>query len=261
MNLLVDTHAHIDGEEFAADRQEVIQRAKEAGVHKIIDFGDSLASSRRAAAVSREYEAVFCGVGVHPESAAEMSAEVLNEIASLAEAEDKVIAIGEIGLDYYWVKDEDTRLLQRQVFIQQLDLARQLHLPVCIHDRDAHGDTLKILQQEGRGLNGVLHCYSGSYETAKEFLKLGWYLGVDGPLTFKNAARLPEILRQLPLERILVETDCPYLTPVPYRGKRNEPAYVQYVAQKAAEIRGEDFALFAAATTQNAHDLYGLKTK
>ena len=170
----------------------------------------------------------------------------------------KVVAIGEIGLDYYWEKDSGKRELQKQIFIRQLDLARQLHLPVCIHDRDAHGDTLAILKKEGRDIRGVLHCYSGSLETARELLKLGWYLGVDGPLTFKNAAKLPEVLRALPAERILIETDCPYMAPAPFRGKRNEPAFVKYIAQKAAEIRDESPEKFAEQTRQNARDLYGI---
>ena len=170
----------------------------------------------------------------------------------------KVVAIGEIGLDYYWEKDSEKRELQKRIFIRQLDLARQLHLPVCIHDRDAHGDTLAILKTEGRGIRGVLHCYSGSMETARELLKLGWYLGIDGPLTFKNAAKLPEIVRALPADRILVETDCPYMTPAPFRGKRNEPAFVKYIAQRAAEIRAESPEEFSIKTRHNARDLYGI---
>ena len=155
-------------------------------------------------------------------------------------------------------KDEAQRALQRRIFIRQLDLARQLHLPVCIHDREAHGDTLAILKREGRGIPAVLHCYSGSREMAREFLRLGLYLGVDGPLTFKNAAKLPEIVREMPLDRLLVETDAPYMAPVPMRGKRNEPAFVRYVAEKIAELRGLTLAEVAAATTRNAETLYGL---
>ena len=171
----------------------------------------------------------------------------------------KVIAIGEIGLDYYWEKDEEKRALQRSIFIRQLDLARQLHLPVCIHDREAHGDTLAILNKEGRGVPGVVHCYSGSWEMAQELLKLGFFLGVDGPLTYKNAARLPEIVRKLPADRILVETDSPYLTPVPKRGQRNEPAFVRYVAEFAAGLRGESLERFAEQTTRNAMEIYGIE--
>ena len=172
----------------------------------------------------------------------------------------KVVAIGEIGLDYYWEKNAERRELQRRIFIRQLDLARELHMPVCIHDREAHGDTLAILKREGRGIPAVLHCYSGSREMAREFLRLGLYLGVDGPLTFKNAAKLPEIVRAMPLDRLLVETDAPYMAPVPMRGKRNEPAFVRYVAEKAAALRGLTLAEVAAATTRNAETLYGLES-
>ena len=174
--------------------------------------------------------------------------------------EKRVIAIGEIGLDYYWEKDEDKRKLQRDIFVRQLDLARQLHLPVCIHDREAHGDMMKILKTEGKGIPGVMHCYSGSYEMAMDLLRLGFYLGLDGPLTYKNAVVLPQMLPKLPADRLLVETDSPYLTPMPLRGKvkRNEPAFVRYTAECAARLRGESLEDFAAQTTRNACDLYGL---
>ena len=217
---LVDTHTHLNDEKFAADVEEA-------------------------------------GVGIHPEEAYEMTAADDARLAAWA-ARPEVVCIGEIGLDYYWVKDEAQRALQRRIFIRQLDLARQLHLPVCIHDREAHGDTLAILKREGRGIPAVLHCYSGSREMAREFLRLGLYLGVDGPLTFKNAAKLPEIVREMPLDRLLVETDAPYMAPVPMRGKRNEPAFVRYVAEKAAALRGLTLAEVAAATTRNAETLYGL---
>ena len=145
------------------------------------------------------------------------------------------------------------------MFIQQLDLAKQLHLPVCVHNRDAHGDTLEILKREAKGVRGVMHCFSGSLEMAKELLKLDWFIGVDGPLTFKNAARQPEIVQAVPLERILVETDCPYMAPVPMRGKRNEPAFVLHVAEKLAQLRGESLEKIAEQTTKNAQELYKIK--
>lgn len=255
--MLVDTHAHIDGKDFDADRAETVARAAEKGVARIINMSDQMESCERSVGLTEAFDAVYAGVGIHPEEACVMTSAEDDRLAAWAQM-DKVVAIGEIGLDYYWEKDPDRRALQRSIFIRQLDIARQLHMPVCIHDREAHGDMLAILKKEGRGLRGVLHCYSGSWEMARELLKLGWYLGVDGPLTFRNAAKLPEIVRQLPLERILVETDCPYMAPVPMRGKRNEPSFVWYVAQKAAEIRGEDFEKFAAATTANAEDLYGI---
>ena len=254
---LIDSHAHLDGEKFADDRAAVIERARESGVVKIITMGDSLESSARSVALTEEFESVYAAVGIHPEEAQPMTAATDEQLAAWA-AQEKVVAIGEIGLDYYWEKDEEKRALQRAIFVRQLDLARQLRLPVCIHDREAHGDMMKILKTEGRGLRGVLHCYSGSWEMAAELLKGDWYFGIDGPLTYKNAAKLPEIVQRLPAERILVETDSPYLSPMPFRGKRNEPAHVLYVAKKAAELRGESLEAFARATRENTRELYGI---
>lgn len=254
---LIDTHAHLDDEKFAHDRAAVIERARESGVVKIITMGDSLDSSARSVALAEQFEPVYAAVGIHPEEAQPMTAATDEQIAAWA-AQEKVVAIGEIGLDYYWEKDEERRALQRAIFVRQLDLARQLKLPVCIHDREAHGDMMKILKTEGRGLRGVLHCYSGSWEMAAELLKSDWYFGVDGPLTYKNAAKLPEIVQRLPAERILIETDSPYLSPMPFRGKRNEPAHVLYIAKKAAELRGESLEAFARATRENTRELYGI---
>ena len=254
---LIDSHAHLDGEKFEDDRAAVIERALAAGVVKIITMGDSLESSARSAALAERFDPVYAAVGIHPEEAQPMTAATDDQLAAWA-AQEKVVAIGEIGLDYYWEKDEEKRALQRAIFVRQLDLARQLRLPVCIHDREAHGDMMKILKTEGRGLRGVLHCYSGSWEMAAELLKGDWYFGIDGPLTYKNAAKLPEIVQRLPAERILVETDSPYLSPMPFRGKRNEPAHVLYVAKKAAELRGESLETFARATRENTHALYGI---
>ena len=254
---LIDSHAHLDGEKFADDRAAVVERALAAGVVKIITMGDSLESSARSVALTEEFESVYAAVGIHPEEVQPMTAATDDRLAAWT-AQEKVVAIGEIGLDYYWEKDEEKRALQRAIFVRQLDLARQLRLPVCIHDREAHGDMMKILKTEGRGLRGVLHCYSGSWEMAAELLKGDWYFGIDGPLTYKNAAKLPEIVQRLPAERILVETDSPYLSPMPFRGKRNEPAHVLYVAKKAAELRGESLEAFARATRENPRDLYGI---
>ena len=254
---LIDSHAHLDGEKFADDRAAVIERALAAGVVKIITMGDSLESSARSVALTEEFESVYAAVGIHPEEVQPMTAATDDRLAAWT-AQEKVVAIGEIGLDYYWEKDEEKRALQRAIFVRQLDLARQLKLPVCIHDREAHGDMMKILKTEGRGLRGVLHCYSGSWEMAAELLKGDWYFGIDGPLTYKNAAKLPEIVQRLPAERILVETDSPYLSPMPFRGKRNEPAHVLYVAKKAAELRGESLEAFARATRENTRELYGI---
>lgn len=254
---LIDSHEHLDCEKFDADRAAVIERAMENGVVKIVTMGDNLASSERSVALAEAFDPVYAAVGIHPEEAQPMTSADDDRLVAWA-AQEKVVAIGEIGLDYYWEKDEEKRALQRAVFVRQLDLARQLKMPVCIHDREAHGDMMKLLKTEGKGLRGVLHCYSGSWEMAAELLKGEWYFGIDGPLTYKNAAKLPEIVQRLPAERILVETDSPYLSPMPFRGKRNEPAHVLYVAKKAAELRGESLEAFARATRENTRDLYGI---
>ena len=247
---LIDTHAHINVEHFAEDRDAV-----QAGLSHIVNMGDSMESSQSSVALTKAYPMVYTGVGIHPEEAHPMTQADEDQLASWG-ALPKVVAIGEIGLDYYWEKDGDKRQLQRELFIRQLDLARQLHLPVCVHNREAHGDTMEILRKEGKGIVGVMHCFSGSLEIAQELVKMGWFIGVDGPLTFKNAAKLPEIVQKLPLERIVVETDCPYMAPVPMRGKRNEPAFVYHVANKLAQLRGESLEKVARQTTANALELY-----
>ena len=256
---LIDTHAHIDVDRFDEDRDQVVARAREAGLVAIVNMGDTMESSLRSVKLTQQYDLLYAGVGIHPEEAkALVTQNEMDQLAKWTEM-DKVIAIGEIGLDYYWCKDAELRELQRQVFIQQLDLAKQLHLPVCVHNRDALGDTLEILKREAKGVRGVMHCFSGSLEMAKELLKLDWFIGVDGPLTFKNAAKLPEIVQAVPLESILVETDCPYMAPVPMRGKRNEPAFVLHVAEKLAQLRGESLEKIAEQTTKNAQELYKIK--
>lgn len=255
--MFIDTHAHLYDERFAEDLPAVITRAEEAGVRQIISMGDTMEASARAVADAEKYPALYAAVGIHPENAAPLSDADRAQLLAWAR-HPKVVAIGEIGLDYYWEKDNDRRDAQRQCFIHQLDLARQLGLPVCIHDREAHGDLLAILKTEGRENTGVIHCFSGSWETARELLRLGWYLGIDGPVTYKNAAKLPDIVRRLPIDRILLETDSPYLAPVPHRGKRNEPAFVQSTAEFVANLRGIPLATLAEQTTANARRLYTL---
>ena len=253
--VFIDTHAHLCDEKFDEDRVEVIARAAEAGVAQIISMGDTMAASAQVVADAEQYPALYAAVGVHPESACVLSDAERAQLLAWAN-HPKVVAIGEIGLDYYWEKDPQVRAVQREMFVTQLDIARAAGLPVCIHDREAHGDTLAILRTEGQGVTGVLHCYSGSLEMARALWKMGYYIGIDGPLTFKNAAKLPDIVREAPLERLLIETDSPYLAPVPRRGKRNEPAYVAFVAAKIAELREESVEEVAAYTTENARRLY-----
>ena len=255
MTPFIDTHAHLYDERYDDDRAEMIARAEEAGVTQIISMGDTMAASAQVVADAEQYPTLYAAVGVHPESACVLTDAERAQLLTWAK-HPKVVAIGEIGLDYYWEKDPKARALQRELFVSQLNLARAAGLPVCIHDREAHGDTLAILQAVGRDLTGVLHCYSGSLETARELWKLGYYIGIDGPLTFKNAGKLPAIVREAPQDKLLIETDSPYLAPVPKRGKRNEPAYVVHVAAKIAEIRGESVEEVAAYTTENARRLY-----
>ncbi len=255
--MFIDTHCHLEDENFSADRAEVLERAKVAGVEAIINFGSTLASSRALTELAQKFSELYAGVGIHPEEIDAFDEKTCTRLAELA-TDKKVVAIGEIGLDYHWEKDSARRLIQQKIFIEQLDLARQLHLPVCIHEREAHGDTLKILQTEGKNLRGVLHCYSGSLEMAREVWKLGWLIGVDGPLTFKNSAKLPEVVKAAPRDMILIETDAPYLAPVPFRGKRNEPAYLVEIAKKLAELRNETLEEVTAYTTANAINLYTL---
>ena len=250
---LIDTHAHLCDEKFDDDRIDVIARAHEAGVTKIISMGDTMAASAQVVQDAEEYPALYAAVGIHPESACVLTDEMRRQLLTWAQHPK---AVGEIGLDYYWEKDASRRALQRDLLAAQLDLAREAGLPVCIHDREAHGDTLAMLRAEGAGLTGVLHCYSGSLEMARELWKMGWYIGIDGPLTYKNAAKLPDIVREAPADKLLVETDCPYLAPVPLRGKRNEPACVTHIVAKIAEIRGEAFEEVARYTTENAQRLY-----
>ena len=255
MMTFIDTHAHLYDERYDEDRAEMIARAEAAGVTQIVSMGDTMAASAQVVADAEQYPALYAAVGIHPESACVLTDAERSQLLAWAQ-HPKVVAIGEIGLDYYWEKDPQVRAVQRELFVTQLDIARTAGLPVCIHDREAHGDTLAILKAAGRDLTGVLHCYSGSLETARELWKLGYYIGIDGPLTFKNAAKLPDIVREAPQERLLIETDSPYLAPVPMRGKRNEPAYVVHVAAKIAELRGESVAEVAQYTTENARRLY-----
>lgn len=254
--MLFDSHAHMDDEKFDEDREAVLKRALENGVTHILNPGACMASSARAVALSQQYDFIYAAVGVHPHEAESVVADNYRQLAEWAQ-ETKVVAIGEIGLDYFY--DFSPREVQQRVFIEHLDLARQLKLPIIIHDRDAHGDTLEIIKKEGKGLTGVFHCFSGSMEMAHEVLKLGFYLSVGGTVTFKKSAKLKTIVPNMPLDRLLLETDCPYLTPEPYRGQRNEPAYVSLAAQEIARLRNTDPETIAAAAAHNTMTLFGIK--
>lgn len=255
--ILIDTHAHLDHERFKGDVDQVIERAKLAQVQSIITVGADLASSRQAVEFARRYPDVIATVGVHPHDADSVSESVLNEIAILAQDEG-VVAIGEIGLDYHY--DFSPRDVQRRVFAIQISLARELELPIVVHVREAYQDVMSILKSEhAEDVGGIVHCFSGDREAAKDCLDMGFYISVGGILTFANSQELREIIRGLPMDRILLETDAPYLTPVPYRGKRNEPAYLVHVAEALANLKGITFDEVAETTTLNACKLFGLR--
>lgn len=255
--MLIDSHAHLDDERFDNDRDKVAKSLKENGISLIIDPGDSLISSIKAVKLSEEYDNIYAAVGVHPHSAIDMDDATLESIKALARR-DKVVAIGEIGLDYYY--DNSPRDVQREWFRKQIRLAKELNLPIIVHSRDAQKDTYDILKEElDQNLRGVLHCYSGSLEMAKEYIKMGFYISFAGPVTFKNAKVSKEVAKELPIDRILVETDSPYLTPEPHRGKRNEPLYVRYVASMVAELRDMTFDEIAKVTAENTKRLFNIK--
>ena len=251
--MLFDTHAHYDDESFDADRDAVLTALPEQGVGLILNPGCDVESSRRAVRYAAAYPHVYAAVGIHPENCGGCTAGDLDAIRALAQ-QPKTVAIGEIGLDYYWAENPP-RDFQQQVLRQQLALARELALPVIIHDREAHADTLAIVR-EFPGVTGVFHCFSGSPEMARELLKMGWYLGFDGPVTYKNARRAPEVAAVTPLDRMLIETDSPYMTPVPYRGRRNDSGYVHLVAEKLAEWKGVTPEEMARVTTENGKRLF-----
>lgn len=252
---LIDTHVHLDDERFMDEIDTVLSRAAVAGVQKMIQVGCNLKSSYRAVELAGRYPQIYPAVGIHPGDAAGYASDA-DELAELA-AKPQVVAIGEIGLDYYW--DHCAREVQLEAFVRQLDLAGQLHKPVIIHDRDAHGDVMELLRQEAKHLSGgVLHCFSGNWEMAKVCLNLGFYLSFAGPLTFPKSNRLREIAAQIPFDRFLLETDCPYLAPQAHRGKRNEPAYVAEQAIAFAAARGFSVDEVAEQAAKNAEHLFGI---
>lgn len=252
--MLFDTHAHFDDERFDDDRDEVIRKAHESGVSYILNASSDMDSSRKSMALADKYDFIYAAVGVHPHSAGEMKEDDLETLAGYA-SHPKVVAIGEIGLDYYY--DNSPRDVQKYWFARQIGLAREVGLPVVIHDRDAHEDTLAIIKAEGASeVGGVFHCYTGSVEMAKEVLKNNFYIALGGAVTFKNARKLLDVAKFVPEDRLLIETDCPYMTPEPYRGKRNDSGYVRLVAEKIAELRGVTFEEIAQITAQNARRLF-----
>ncbi|GAB2719071.1 TatD family hydrolase [Paenibacillus thermoaerophilus] len=255
--MLFDTHAHVNAAAFDPDRDEVLWRAREAGVGLMVNIGFNRETIPTSLELTERYDFIYTAVGWHPTDAVNMTADDLDWIESLC-AREKVVAIGEIGLDYYW--DTSPKDVQHRVFREQIRLARKLGKPIVIHNRDAHQDVVRILREERADeVGGVMHCFSGSWETARACLDLGFYISFGGPVTFKNAKQPKEVLARVPLDRLLIETDCPYLTPHPHRGKRNEPSYVRLVAEAAAEIRGLTLEEIAEVTTSNGKRLFGIR--
>lgn len=255
--MLIDTHAHLDSAKFAEDRTEMIERARQAGIEAIVNIGFNRETIPSTMALAEQYDFIYAAVGWHPTDAVEMRLEEdLAWIESLC-AHPKVVAIGEIGLDYYW--DTSPKELQMTVFREQIRLARKLKMPIIIHNRDAHADIVKVLQEERAAeVGGIMHCFSGSWEIAKQCLDMNFYISFGGPVTFKNARVPKEVLQQVPLDRLLIETDAPYLTPHPHRGHRNESAYVRLVAEAAAEIKGLEMDEISRITTRNAKSCFCL---
>lgn len=249
-----DTHAHYDDPAFDDDRSLLLPALHKGGVDIIIDPGCSIASSSAARQLSREYDFVYFAAGVHPEELEDLPDDWLHEIDTMAR-EEKCVAIGEVGLDYYWRSDNKEE--QKKVFRAQLALAADIGKPVIIHDREAHGDCMEMIRTFGYH-RGVFHCFSGSAEMAEELLKHGWYLGFDGPVTYKNARKVLEVLQITPCDRILIETDSPYLSPVPMRGKRNDSSNLRYVTEKIAEVKSMTVEEVAAMTAENAKRLFEL---
>ena len=253
---MVDSHAHIQGAEFAADLDSVLARAREAGVEKIIVVGGAgeISSNNAAVDLARRIPGLFATVGMHPHDAKDVGQEELHKLRKLAD-NPEVVAVGETGLDFFY--DHSPRDIQTRVFCQFIEIARQTGLPLVVHDRDAHKEIGDLLRSEGHGdLKGVIHCFTGDFEAAKKFLDLGFFLSFSGIITFKNADPLREVLKKIPLDRVLIETDSPFLAPAPHRGKRNEPAFVLQVAAAAAGVWGVSLDAVAQATSDNVHRLF-----
>ena len=253
--MLFDSHAHLNDEAFDQDRAELLATFRDAGVGLVMNAGCSLASSREGIALAEAYPWIYCSVGTHPDTADEVNEEVLEVYRQMC-SHPKVKAIGEIGLDYYY--ETIHRDAQMRAFRMQMQLAEELDMPVIVHERDAHEDGMSIVKEFPK-VKGVFHCYSGSAEMARQLVDMGWYIGFTGVLTFKNARKAVETAASIPLERILLETDCPYMAPEPYRGKRNHPGYLPKMAEKLAQIRGIPVEEAIRATMENAKRLYRIE--
>lgn len=256
MNMIFDTHAHYDDEAFEEDRDEILKSFESNGIETAVNIGASIETSRNTLDLVKRYPFLYGAVGVHPNETGEMDEEKLKWLKNVSQT-SRIIAIGEIGLDYYWDKPE--RETQKKWFVRQLELAREVKLPVVIHSRDAAKDTLDIMKSENSGeIGGVIHCFSYGVELAREYLNMGFYLGIGGVVTFNNSRKLKEVVSYMPLDRIVLETDCPYLAPVPHRGKRNSSLNLPLVVEAVAQIKGESPEHIIEITNQNAKRMYHL---
>lgn len=252
--MLIDTHAHLNAEQYKEDIEEVIQRAQESGVSTMIVVGFDRPTILKAMELCEKYEFIYATVGWHPVDAIDMTDEDLLWIEQLA-SHPKVVALGEMGLDYYW--DKSPKDLQKEVFRKQIQLAKRVNLPIVIHNRDATADVVKMLKEENASeVGGVMHCFTGSLEIARQCMEMNFYISFGGPITFKNATKTREVAKEVPLESLLIETDCPYLTPHPHRGKRNEPAYVTLVAEQIAQLKELSLKELSDITSSNAKRLF-----
>ena len=251
---LFDTHAHLDAYQYDEDREEMIQRARDAGVELIVNIGFDRKTIPTTMELIDKYDFIYAAIGWHPVESIHMQEGDLEWIEELCK-HPKVVAIGEIGLDYHW--DTSPKEVQQRVFREQIRLAKKLNMPIVIHNRDAHADVVSILKEEGASeVGGIMHCFSGSADIAKQCLDMNFYISFGGPVTFKNARVPKEVLKMVPLDKLLIETDCPYLSPHPHRGKRNEPSYVSLVAEMVAEIKGKTIEEIAKITTENGRNCY-----
>ena len=253
--MIIDTHAHYDDEQFDADRAALLGQMQENGIGLIVNAASTLESWGKIQRLTEEYPFVYGAVGIHPDEAGTLTEEHMSEMERLLDLE-KIVAVGEIGLDYYW--DNESHDVQKKWFIRQLELAKKKDMPVIIHSREAAADTMEIMRGYASGMRAVIHCYSYSVEMAREYVKMGYYIGIGGVVTFKNAKKLVNVVKEIPLTSIVLETDCPYLAPVPYRGKRNSSLYLPYVAEKIAEIKGVSIEEVVRQTEENSRMLYDL---
>lgn len=251
--MIFDSHAHYDSRKFEEDREELLASMQENGIGTIVNVGATWKSVTTVMELAEQYPFIYAALGLHPDEVGDLNEERFAILKAECQKE-KVVAVGEIGLDYYW--DNESHNLQKKWFIRQLELARELDLPVIIHSRDAAEDTMQIMKEYAQGLRGVIHCFSYSKELAEEYVKMGFYIGVGGVVTFKNGRKLKEVVEAIPLERILTETDCPYLAPEPYRGKRNCSLYIPQIVQEIANIKGVTYEEVVAQTEKNARELF-----